>query len=463
MRISLPNGWQPRPYQRPLWDYLENGGDRAIEIAHRRWGKDDLVLHRTAIAAHERVASYWHCLPEYEQARKAIWTAVNPHTGRRRIDEAFPEAIRDSKDEQQMFIRFKNGSTWQVIGSDRYNSLVGAGVAGVTFSEWALCNPSAWGFIRPMVEENGGWATFITTPRGRNHAKSLYDMALADMQKGGRWFAELSSITQTGALTQQQRDESLAEYIALFGEDLGTAQFEQEYLCSFNAAILGAFYAREMTRLRADGRIRPVVVIPGRPVHRAWDIGVKDDTSIWWFQVVGGRPYILDCYTASGAGVDHYAEICEQRRDEHGWAAGIDYVPHDAKVKEWGSGRTRVESMQALGLNPQVVPLASKLDGIQAARTTLKTAVFDPRCEEVGLPALEQYRREWDDDRKTFKANEVHDWTSHLADAFRYLAMAWKQAPAEREEQKPVAPPPGQFAIPAHKMGGKVQGRIKLG
>lgn len=173
--ITLPaNGWTPRVYQKPLWGYLENGGKRAISIWHRRAGKDDVFLHWAATAAFRRQASYWHCLPEYEQARKAIWTAVNPHTGKRRIDEAFPPELVANRDEQQMFIRFINGSTWQVIGSDRYNSLVGAGVAGVTFSEWALCNPSAWGYIRPMIEENNGFAGFITTPRGRNHAKSLY-------------------------------------------------------------------------------------------------------------------------------------------------------------------------------------------------------------------------------------------------------------------------------------------------
>jgi phage terminase large subunit len=298
LRIRLPNGWVPRSYQRPLWDYLEKGGRHAIEIAHRRWGKDDVVLHRTAIAAHERVAGYWHCLPEYEQARKAIWTAVNPHTGKRRIDEAFPPELRESKDEQQMFIRFKNGSTWQVIGSDRYNSLVGAGVAGVTFSEWALANPSAWGFIRPMIEENNGWAAFITTPRGRNHAKAMYDLAVASP---GRWFAEISTVANTHALTQEQLDETLREYCALYGEDVGRAQFEQEYNCSFNAAILGAFYAKEMVAVRNSGRIREFEPIDA-PVHKAWDIGVKDDTSIWWFQVIDGVPHILDCYTNNGAG-----------------------------------------------------------------------------------------------------------------------------------------------------------------
>jgi phage terminase large subunit len=396
--IQLPaDGWREREYQRPLWSYLQSGGKRAIEIAHRRWGKDDIALHHTAIAAHERVASYWHCLPEFAQARKAVWTAVNPHTGRRRIDEAFPPALRENTNDNEMFIRFKNGSTWQVIGSDRYNGLVGAGVAGVVFSEWALANPSSWGYIRPMVEENDGWAAFITTPRGRNHAKAMFDMAKANP----KWFAEQSSILDTGALSQESIDETIAEYIALYGEDMGRAQFEQEYLCSFNAAILGAFYAREMLAVRNTDRVQEFDPVEGKPVHTAWDIGVRDDTSIWWFQVISGKVFILDCYTASGVGVDHYAEICHAK----GWLRGNDYVPHDAKVKEWGTGRTRTETMRGLGLNPVLVPMATKLDGVQAVRSTLPKCVFHTRTEPIGMSALEQYRREWDDEKKTFQAS----------------------------------------------------------
>lgn len=422
-----------RAYQRPFHEYLVNTpAARAIEIAHRRWGKDEIALAATCELAHKRVASYWHCLPEYEQGRKALWTAVNAHTGRRRIDEAFPPEIRESKDEQGMFIKLKCGSTWQIVGSDRYNATVGAGVAGIVYSEWALGNPSAWAYHRPMLEENGGWAAFITTPRGRNHAYSMYQMA----RDNPRWFAEVSSVHETGALSQEQLDESLKEYVALYGEDLGRAQFEQEYLCSFNAAILGAFYAREMLAVRNERRIRPVVPIPGQPVHTAWDIGVRDDTSIWWFQVHGGRVYILDCYSTSGVGVDHYAEICHSKP----WKRGVDYVPHDAKVKEWGTGKTRVETMRSLGLNPWLIPLATKLDGINAARRMLPQCVFDPRCEEVGIAALEQYRREWDDEKKTFRADAVHDWTSHLADAFRYLALAWREAPKVEPAPKPPQP-----------------------
>jgi len=411
---------------------LSTPGARAIEIAHRRWGKDEVALDVTCKLAHQRIGSYWHCLPEYAQARKALWTAVNAHTGKRRIDEAFPPEIRESTNDQEMFIRLKCGSTWQMIGSDRFDATVGAGVAGIVYSEWALGNPSAWAYHRPMLEENNGWGLFITTPRGRNHAKSMYDMA----RSNPRWFAELSSIRETGALSDAQLEESLNEYIALYGEDLGRAQFDQEYLCSFNAAILGAFYSREMLAVRNEGRIKPIVAVPGLPVHTAWDIGVRDDTSIWWFQVYNGRVWILDCYSASGAGVDHFAEICHAKP----YARGIDFVPHDAKVKEWGTGKTRVETMQSLHLNPQLVPMATKMDGINAVRKTLPLCVFDPRCESVGISALEQYRREWDDEKKTFRATEVHDWTSHLADAFRYLSMAWRTAPVKEPEKKQPQP-----------------------
>lgn len=429
-----------RWYQRPFHEYLVNGGKRAIEVAHRRWGKDEIALAATCELAHQRPASYWHCLPEYEQGRKALWDSINAHTGKRRIDEAFPPEIRESKDEQKMFIKLKCGSTWQIIGSDRYDATVGAGVAGIVYSEWALANPSAWAYHRPMLEENDGWAAFITTPRGRNHCKAMFDMA-----KGNpKWFAEISSVHDTGALSAEQIEETIAEYSALYGEDLGRAQFEQEYLCSFNAAILGAFYAREMLAVRNSGRIVDFEPIEGKPVHTAWDIGVRDDTSIWWFQVVGSEILILDVYSTSGVGVEHYAEICHSK----GWPRGSDFVPHDAKVKEWGTGRTRTEQMRAFGLNPVLVPMATKMDGIQAVRTTLPKCRFHTRTEERGIAALEQFRREWDDEKKTFRANEVHDWTSHFADAFRYLSLAWRSAPVVVEEPKLVLKP-GQVMLPA--------------
>ena len=446
-----------RSYQQPLHKYLTNTpGARAIEIAHRRWGKDEIVLAATCENAHKRIGSYWHCLPEYSQGRKALWTAVNAHTGRRRIHEAFPPEICENINDQEMFIRLKCGSTWQIIGSDRYDTTVGAGVAGIAYSEWALANPSAWAYHRPMLEENNGWAAFITTPRGRNHAYAMYMMA----KDNPRWFAEVSSVHATGALSLQQMEDSLAEYIALYGEDIGRAQYEQEYECSFNAAILGAFYAREMAAIRVEGRITDECEADlALPVHRAWDIGVRDDTSIWWFQVRGAQVFILDCYSQSGAGVDHYADIVHKKHEERGWKLGTDFVPHDAKVKEWGTGKTRVETVQQLGLKPHLVPMATKMDGINAARKTLPLCIFHPRCEEDGISALEQYRREWDDDKKTFRATEVHDWSSHLSDAFRYLALSWRSIREIVQFIPPVAPPGLILPPPLHMQR---NGRIKI-
>ena len=441
--IRLPyNEWTPRPHQIELWKHLRNGGKRSMAVWHRRAGKDDICLHHTSLAANvDRVGNYWHCLPEYAQARKAIWTAINPHTGKRRIDEAFPLALRANTNDTEMFIRFKNGSTWQCIGSDRYDATVGSGAAGIVYSEWALANPSAWAYQRPMLEENNGWAVFISTPRGRNHAFTMFQHA----QQSPDWFAELLTAKDTEALTERALKEALSEYVALYGQDVGTAQYRQEYLCDWQASILGAFYAMEMASVRAEGRIAEVEAQPDQYVHRAWDLGVTDDTSIWWFQVVGAQLFILDHLAASGAGVEWYAEEIKKRELQYGWKHGTDFVPHDAKIKEWGSGRTRVETMQALGLKPLLVPMASIQDGINAARRTLPLCVFHPRTEETGIAALEQYRREWDDEKKAFRVTAIHDWTSHPADAFRYLAMAWRNIPRQPIE---VKPDPGAWVIP---------------
>jgi phage terminase large subunit len=413
--------WYQQAFHRAL---VERTHDRLIAIWHRRAGKDDVLLDAMRTLALKDPGTYWHCFPEQKQARKAIWNGVNGNTGKRRIFEAFPQAIIKRMQDDDMFIELKNGATFQLIGSDRYDSTVGSGPKGIGYSEWALSNPAAWAYHQPMIRETKGFAAFITTPRGRNHAKTMFDNAT-----GPNWFRELLSVEDTGALSAEDRAEALAEYVGLYGEDMGYSLYNQEYLCDFNAAILGAFYAREMLAIRNEGRIDATLeALPDRPVHRAWDIGVRDDTSIWWFQVVGGQVFILDCYSTNGVGIDHYAEVCEQRAAENGWISGTDFVPHDAKVKEWGTGRTRVETMQGFGLKPHLVPMAGLLDGINAVRRTLPLCVFHPRAE-AGLAALEQYRREWDDDKKTFKANPLHDFTSHLADAFRYLAMAWRTIP----------------------------------
>lgn len=459
-RIQLPaNGWEPRWYQQKLWSYLQSGGLRAIEIAHRRWGKDDVILHHTAIAIHERVASYWHCLPEFVQARKAIWTAVNAHTGKRRIDEAFPIELRESTNDNEMFIRFKNGSTWQVIGSDRYNSLVGSGVAGVVFSEWALANPSAWGHIRPMIEENKGWAAFITTPRGNNHAKSLYELGKNSMATDGRWFAELSDITHTKELTAQQLDEALEEYQTIYGGDFGLALFEQEYHCSFSGAMVGAIFGGEMNRAERENRIGVVAVHPRYPVHTSWDLGAARNNPIWCFQVIGKRPYIVDFYRPES---DDLEEWCKWL-DDKGYK-GNDYVPHDVLQGDWGMPRTRMDTLMRLGRKPRQIAKVSVQDGINAGNRTIRLARFDRERCDLGIEGLKNYRREWDDDLKTFRQNPVKDWAEHIGSAWRYLGLAWENEIENKPEEKKPPLPTGHIPVPPppSDYDGDTKRRIKL-
>lgn len=416
---------------------MHEGKDLALAW-HRRAGKDEVLLNGIAVKALQRPASYAYMFPENLHARRAMWQSVNPHTGRRRILESFvPELLDGEPNETDMRLKLVNGSQILFFGSDNYDRMVGAALAGIVSSEHALSNPSAYAFFSPMLLENNGFFWAISTPRGRNHFKDLIDYAKT---RPSRWYQETLSVAATGAISDEDLEEEREKYVALYGEDQGEAFFQQEYFVDFNAAILGAFYAREMAAVRKEGRIDEIEAVEGQPVHRAWDIGVRDDTSIWWFQVVGSQIYILDCYSRPGeSDIEVFAEMIHRKDEEMGWTSGKDYVPHDARQKVWGMKRGRLETMADHGLNPEVVPPLSKLDGINAVRRTLPRCVFHPRCEEVGIPALEQYRREWDDERKTFKANEVHDWSSHLADAFRYLSVTWQPAaPPKAEKPKPI-------------------------
>jgi phage terminase large subunit len=413
-----------RSYQAPLHQYMCGGGKRAIEIAHRRWGKDEIALAWTFQAITDRPATYWHCLPQLNQARKAIWTAVNPHTGKRRIDEAFPVDLRETTNEQEMFIRFKNQSTWQVIGSDTYDSLVGAGVAGIVFSEWALANPSAWGYLSPMMRENNGWALFITTPRGKNHAYDMFNHAV----KSDDWYAEISDAKATGAFSDEQLDGIRAEYVALYGKDFGSSQFEQEYLCSFEANILGSYYGGELASARSEGRICEVKHDPDLPVQTVWDIGYSDDTVILFVQVAANEVRIIDTYSANGQPLAHYAEVIASK--DYNYSRHV--LPHDAQAKTLAAaGRSVYEQLVTDHKMKHVTILKNtntEQQGILAARHLFPRLWIDAEQEEF-INALSQFRREWDDASKCFRDRPVHDWTNHFADALRYLAWTWREPP----------------------------------
>lgn len=451
--IVLPaSGWKPRWYQQEFWDYMWTGGlagKHAELIWHRRAGKDDVCLNLAPAAMAIEPGTYWHMLPLSNQVRKAIWDAVNPHTGKRRIFEAFPPELFTFRDTDMLVKARFNDSTWQCLGSDNYDSAVGSPPRGITYSEWALANPSVRGYLRPIIAENGGWQAFITTPRGKNHAYSTYNAA----KRNPKQFAQRLTIHDTGVLTPEQLREELLEYVSTYGEAYGLALYEQEYECSFDAAILGAIWGDEFKKIDRDGRICEVPHDPSWPVHVATDLGRRDDLSIWWYQVIGNEIRVLEHYASSGDDPDtfasqllgkevrinivdrklyiSYGEDIPSLEYRQSYRYGEIGLPHDGAAKTFAAqGKSVQEQLAAVfGWDKvHVTPTLSKQDQIQAGRKALRRAVFDYKCEQDnGVDALRSYHREWDDEKKKFKDTPEHDWTSHPSDAWMQLAIAYEQ------------------------------------
>ena len=447
------NNWEPRKDQMPLWSYFEHGGKRAVMIAHRRWGKDDVALHWTAVSANDvgyegclgRIGNYWHMLPKAAQARKAIWEAVNPLTGKRRIDEAFPKELRLKTLDREMMIKFKCGSTWQVVGSDNYDMLVGSPPIGIVFSEWALAKSQAWAMLRPILDQNGGWALFITTPRGNNHAKKSYDLA----RKEEDWFGQLITAQQTQVFTQKQLDKVLRELKEEYGEEDGEALFEQEYLCSFDAQLLGAYYAKSLAKAEREGRILPFIAHdPNYPVQTAWDLGLSDDTAIWFFQVIGREVRILGYYANHGKLLDHYCEVLNVYAETMGWRYWFDdpreayhWVPWDARPKTLASkGKSLLEmAWEDHHVRLRVAKQLSIQDGIQATRKMLDRSYFSEKLTSKGIECLKNYVREYDEDRQMYKSTPFHNWASHGADAARIMGSAYAAVPGKPDKTRAPA------------------------
>jgi hypothetical protein len=416
-------------------------------------------MHGVRELSRQRVGTYWHCLPEYEQARKALWNGVDSHTGIRRMEAVFPKEAGFKHNDTQMMVTMPWGSTWQLIGSDRYDATVGAGPVGIVYSEWALANPSAYAYHKPMLLESKGKAAFITTPRGNNHAHTMLKAAQAP---NSGWFWEVLPAAKTGTLTAADLEESLTEYQALYGIDFGRAYFEQEYLCSFSGAQLGALFGAEVAKAEREGRICDVPVDWDHPVHTVWDLGKAQNNPIWCFQVIAGVLRIVDFHIPESDDVETWVAWLNER----GYR-GHDYVPHDIMVTEWGSKRTRFETLVLLGRRPVRVAKVSLADGLQAGRAAINAAVFNDSGAEgervaQGIEGLKNYRREWDDELKTFRADPVKDWAEHRGSAWRYLGLAWKEfVPPPVREKKPAVPV-GHVVLPGPPEARKMAKRIRI-
>lgn len=341
-----------------------------------------------------------------------------------------------------MHITFVNGSSWQVVGSDRFDALVGSTPAGIVYSEWALANPSARAYLRPILAENNGWQIFVCTPRGRNHAYTT--LKAAEREDGA--FAQILDATETGVFSSQQLALELKAYIAEFGEDYGRSKFEQEYLCSFEAANLGAILARAIGIAEKEGRITAEVVFDplGQPIDISADIG-KRDTSTWWFwQPQIGGYQIIDHDSGWGIDAEEWCYRLKAKLDQYKLAGrktalGTIWLPHDARAKTFAAKHSAVEIFANFfgADHVAITPNSSKADRINAARVLIPRIKFNAtRCEQ-GLNALRAWSFEYDEEKKVFSSEPLHDWASHDGDGFSYGCLIMRMA----EPPPPPAPP----------------------
>ena len=417
MKINIPYNFKPRSYQLPFLKAMETKR-RAVWIVHRRAGKDKTCWNFMINKAFQRVGTYFYLLPTYAQAKKIIWDGMDG-SGFKFLDHIPPEVIA-SRNGTELKIMLKNGSVIQLVGTDNIDSLMGTNPIGCVFSEYSLQNPLAWDMMRPILAENKGWAVFNYTPRGKNHGYKLYEMARKDPD----WFCELLTIKDTKRedgepiITPEDIEQERREGM---DEDL----IHQEYMCSFNGAQQGSYYGKQMQELEEQGRIQKNLYDPILPVSTYWDLGMDDSMSITFIQEAGKEIRVIDYLEDNGEGLSYYSKVLREKPYTYD---GF-YFPHDAEVRELGTGKSRKEVAESLGLKPLTVvkrPQA-KEDGIQAVRSILPRMYFDSeKCEKL-IDALKSYSKDYDEKNKVFRNHPRHDWSSHAADSIQTFALGFKE------------------------------------
>lgn len=411
-KIKL-NKFKIRSYQMPLFDAIENKNyRRALLIWPRRAGKDLAAFNLCIRYALRKPCVIFYIFPTYAQGKKVIFDSIT-NDGHRILDY-IPSELVESRNIQELKIRFKNGSLLQVVGSDNYDSLMGTNPQLCVFSEYSLQDPRAYQYIRPILTANEGIAIFLSTPRGKNHLWELYQIAIQHPD----WFCQKLTVEDTGhiSLAEIEKERQLGE----MSDDL----IQQEYYTSFDMGVEGSFYAKYLDRMRIKGQIGVVPYEEGFRVNTVWDLGFRDSTCIIFFQIIGQTIRIINCYDKTKEGLEHYVRVLDSLATTHGYVYNKHFFPHDIKVTELGSGITRIEKLRQLGIKVTVCDDMSVMDGIEAVRSSLSKIWIDEKNCAPLIKALENYRQEYDVRRKVYKATPLHDWSSHYADAMRYLCVS---------------------------------------
>lgn len=414
-REVIDIGYRPRPQQAEIHRSLKRFN---VFVCHRRFGKTVLCIAELidkALRCDKERPRFAYIAPLYRQAKQSAWDYLKAYTLKIPGCQAYESELR---------IDFQNGARIQLFGADNPDALRGIYLDGVVLDEYAQMPSKLWGeVIRPALSDRMGWAIFIGTPMGRNAFCDLYEYASAEND----WFSAMFKASQTGIIP--------ADELKAAREQMGSDQYAQEFECSFTAAIIGAYYGALINKAETDGMIGTVPWEPKLEVVTSWDLGFNDTTAIWFAQLFKGEIRLIDFYEASGVGLDHYVRMMRDRPYVY---AREQILPHDADVHSLNDGKSRKETLAGLGVKCRVLPIKGVDDGINEVRMLLPKCRFDKEKCSQGIEALRQYRKEWDDKRKTFRENPLHDWSSNAADAFRYLAMGLRD---QGVTQKPIVYP----------------------
>ena len=414
MDVKIP--YKPRPLQKDMHKELKRWN---VLVMHRRFGK-------TVWAVNQLIKTTLTCplprprtafvAPTFAQAKRIAWDYVKFYAG------VIPGV---QFNETELRADFPNGGRIMLLSAENPDALRGIYLDECVFDEFGMQNPRVWGeVVRPALSDRQGSACFLGTPAGHNHFFDLLETAKGQLAEGSSdWYYKICKASETGIVRPEELEAAQAQ--------MTPEQYEQEYECSFTAAIIGAYYGKLLSDADDNGRVTRVPYDPAYPVHTAWDLGINDSTAIWFAQVFrGGAVNVIDYYESSGVGLDHYADILSKKD----YTYGDHLAPHDIEVRELGSGKSRWETAYTLGIKFRVIPKMKVADGINAARMLIPKCYFDrDNCGE-GLEMLRQYRQEWDEKRKSFR-----DYTSHAADAFRYLAVGLENREVMRKPPQQIA------------------------
>ena len=389
-------------YEPREWTYVLHNTTKRwnVIVAHRRSGKTTATLnHLQRDALLNKNSRYAYISPTYKQSKNIAWD----------IAKYYAKDIPLVKfNEAELRIDYPNGGRITLYGADNPDSLRGLGLWGVIFDEYSQQPSNIFTeIIRPALADHKGYAIWIGTPKGKNEFWKLYELAKQDSD----WMSVHLTVDDTSLISEKE----LADARKIMSED----EYQQEWHCSFEAAIKGAFYVDEIKKAREEKRITAVPYELGFPVDTWWDLGMADSTTIGFFQFISNQWRIVDYYENSGEGLEHYINYLQNKK----YIYGAHYAPHDIEVRELGSGQSRLETAKKFGINFQIVPNLPIMDGINAVRRKFGTLWIDEQKCAYFLNALSLYRKEWDEKRGEFKPRPLHDWTSHGADMLRYWAV----------------------------------------